>query len=108
MGNLTPEEIQQARELATYAPKMGYALVSGEAELLARTVLALTEQREMNRRTVTSTQIEAAAKAGHAIDAGDALPFWSWDGSAPSRQRLYRDIARAVAREFGLILDDGT
>lgn len=60
------------------------------------------------RSTVTPEQVEAAAKAGHALDAGDALPYWSWDSSVPSRQKLYRDIARAAAHAFGLsVAEDG-
>lgn len=86
---MTPEEIQRAHELAAYAPKMGYALVDTEAALLARAVLALTEQAELDRarmqrvdgymvewrtkardlkaelakrRTVTPEQIEAEAR----------------------------------------------
>jgi hypothetical protein len=96
---MSPETIQAHRELAEYVLTHPAEMDSRPCthQGLARAVLAMAAEL-----TVTPERIEAAAQAGHAAEAGDVLPYWSWDSSLPSHQRLYRDIARAAALAFGL------
>lgn len=45
MTDLTPEQIQQAREIAQTVISYPYRVLTGEGTTLARAVLALTEQQ---------------------------------------------------------------
>lgn len=75
---MTPEQIQQAHELAAHAPKMGYALIDHEAKLLADAVLALTEQQpEPVSRDDLADVIDGALEAR--MGNPDSIQGWDVD-----------------------------
>lgn len=60
MTDLTPEQIQQAREIAQTVISYPYRVLTGEGTTLARAVLALTEQPEPAQRESSLAQRIAA------------------------------------------------